>query len=163
MFHFSNNVNWREIELLCQQFLNSASIFPTRKKYEEKRDVNMTWETINQYFVIILLLQRLLQRHIVTITMTLEWKLSSYIQWTDKHLIVRFYSFLWIAFMKKLVKSCFRLFSLFLVKLKLKCKIFLCIIKSNFMGSVFTNCCDVCAFRLLHWVWDIARTNSFEV
>ena len=137
--------------------------FPQERKYEEKRDVNMTWETINQYFVIILLLQRLLQRHIVTITMTLEWKLSSYIQWTDKHLIVRFYSFLWIVVMKKLVKSCLRLFSLFFAKLKLKCKIFLCIIKSNFTGSVFTNCCDVCTFRLLHWVWDIARTNSFKV
>ena len=62
--------NW----IITSAILNSVPIFPTRQKIWRKKEVNMTWETINQYFVIIVHFQRLLQRHIVTITVTLEWK-----------------------------------------------------------------------------------------
>ena len=72
--------NW----IILSSVLNSGPIFPTRQKIWRKREVNMTWETINQYFVIILLFGDYFNCHIVTITVTLEWKLSSCLPWKYK-------------------------------------------------------------------------------
>ena len=72
--------NW----IILSSVLNSGPIFPTRQKIWRKREVNMTWETINQYFVIILLFGDYFNCHIVTITVTLEWKSSSCLPWKYK-------------------------------------------------------------------------------